>query len=120
MLVMIVTCPLRVTGAVSSWILELPKQTNRFDFQSISNVVIHLRYLSVSDSGSFKNDVMALSSFKNTKESRLFSLAVDFSAQWVPFQSGTSSSMTLTLPRNTVPYNVSATSVDRSGAILHY
>jgi hypothetical protein len=52
--------PFEGTGAVSSWRLEMPKETNRFDFNAISDVIIHLRYTSKYDNGKFRDDVMSL------------------------------------------------------------
>jgi hypothetical protein len=36
--------PFEGAGAISSWHLELPKDTNRFDFSTIADVIVHLRY----------------------------------------------------------------------------
>ena len=36
--------PFEGAGAISTWRIELPKETNRFDLATISDVVIHLRY----------------------------------------------------------------------------
>jgi hypothetical protein len=36
--------PFEGTGVVSDWELRMPKANNRFDFDSISDVIIHLRY----------------------------------------------------------------------------
>lgn len=36
--------PFEGTGAVSVWRLELPRETNRFDLETVSDVVMHVRY----------------------------------------------------------------------------
>jgi len=46
---------------VSSWILELPKETNRFDFDTISDVVLELRY--TAREGAHLRDAAAGSAF---------------------------------------------------------
>ncbi|HKS30571.1 MAG TPA: neuraminidase-like domain-containing protein [Pyrinomonadaceae bacterium] len=42
--------PFEGTGAVSSWTLEMPVETNRFDFSQLSDVIINLRYTAKEDS----------------------------------------------------------------------
>jgi tetratricopeptide (TPR) repeat protein len=36
--------PFEGAGAISSWHMELPKGSNRFDFGSIADVIVHVRY----------------------------------------------------------------------------
>lgn len=36
--------PFEGAGAISTWRIELPHATNRFDFSTISDVILHLRY----------------------------------------------------------------------------
>ncbi|WP_321503373.1 neuraminidase-like domain-containing protein [Breoghania sp.] len=43
--------PFENTGAVSSWKLEIPKSTNHFDFEALSDVIITLRYSAYFDGG---------------------------------------------------------------------
>jgi hypothetical protein len=43
--------PFENTGAVSEWTLEMPVETNRFDFQSLSDVIISVRYTARFDGG---------------------------------------------------------------------
>ena len=52
--------PFEGTGVVSSWRLELPKDTNRFDFNTIQDVVLHLKYNAKADNGKFRDDVRKL------------------------------------------------------------
>jgi WD40 repeat protein/ribosomal protein L7/L12 len=42
--------PFEGTGAVSDWEFEMPPANNRFDFNSISDVIIHLRYTALDGS----------------------------------------------------------------------
>ncbi|MGC9506247.1 MAG: hypothetical protein ACP5D4_21285, partial [Baaleninema sp.] len=102
--------PFEGTGAVSTWLLELPKPTNRFDFDSITDVVIHLRYMCKTDSGSFKQAVMDLDAFKQYRGVRLLSLSSEFSSDWYVFKTQSQvRSLSLTLPNNIVPPNVTPT-----------
>ncbi|HEX2913795.1 MAG TPA: LamG-like jellyroll fold domain-containing protein [Chloroflexia bacterium] len=49
--------PFEGTGAVSSWRLEMPTDTNRFDFNTITDVIVHVKYTALYDSGGFKQAV---------------------------------------------------------------
>ena len=51
--------PFEGTGAVSSWRLSLPRPSNRFDFRSITDVVLQLRYTAI-DGGAKRQDVTRL------------------------------------------------------------
>ena len=51
--------PFEGTGAVSSWVLDLPPATNPgIDLATIDDVVIHVRYTAKYDPGPFKQAVM--------------------------------------------------------------
>ncbi|MEM7029992.1 MAG: neuraminidase-like domain-containing protein [Chloroflexota bacterium] len=50
--------PFEGTGAVSSWRLEMPKDTNRFDFSTIEDVILHVNYSASYDNGSFRQAVI--------------------------------------------------------------
>src|SRR6266516_1901198 len=52
--------PFEGTGVVSTWRLEMPKDTNSFDFNTIQDVVIHLKYSAKADNGKFRDDVRKL------------------------------------------------------------
>lgn len=41
--------PFENTGAVSDWTLSMPLETNRFDFEQLSDVIITLRYTALFD-----------------------------------------------------------------------
>lgn len=49
--------PFEGTGAVSEWHLSMPKETNRFNFDSISDVLITIKYTASQDLGSFATSV---------------------------------------------------------------
>jgi hypothetical protein len=99
--------PFEGTGVVSTWLLELPKATNPIDFDSITDVIINLRYMSKVDNGSFKEAVMKLDAFKTYRGNRLFSLAHEFAAQWFAFRNTNSvQTLELSLPSNLFPPNV--------------
>jgi hypothetical protein len=49
--------PFEGTGAVSIWMLELPKENNGIDFKSITDVIIQLNYTALAGSVEFKKCV---------------------------------------------------------------
>ncbi|MEI9806756.1 MAG: hypothetical protein WDO16_02110 [Bacteroidota bacterium] len=77
--------PFEGTGAVSSWRLSMPKQTNRIRFESISDVIIHIRYTAIDGGSKFRREVTGLSSMKDYFGSRFFAMANMFPRQWFGF-----------------------------------
>ncbi|WP_424101162.1 LamG-like jellyroll fold domain-containing protein [Moorena producens] len=51
--------PFEGTGAISDWILKMPKANNSFDFESITDVIITLRYTAMPEGGSTIFDTVA-------------------------------------------------------------
>lgn len=49
--------PFEGTGAVSSWTLNLPPETNRFDFGNISDVIVKIQYTAKDGGTTFANQV---------------------------------------------------------------
>jgi len=49
--------PFEGAGAISEWTLELP-EFRQFDYNTISDVVMHIRYTALEDAGQFKTDVL--------------------------------------------------------------
>lgn len=49
--------PFEGTGAVSSWRLEMPREDNAFDFDTITDVIFELKYTALAGSAPFKSAV---------------------------------------------------------------
>ncbi|WP_149030914.1 neuraminidase-like domain-containing protein [Moorena producens] len=49
--------PFEGTGAISDWTLKMPKSSNRFDFESITDVIITLRYTALQGGSTISNTV---------------------------------------------------------------
>lgn len=108
--------PFEGAGAISEWELELAKDFPAFDFETISDVVLHIRYTARDASGTLKGPATA--ALKNTlklviegKEplARMFSLRHEFPSEWHRFQNPPAdatgdSKMTLQLTQNRFPY----------------
>ena len=75
--------PFEGRGAVSSWLLEVSPSTNRFDPQSIADVVLHLRYTAAAAPPGY----IAPPSTPDPGGTglRLFSARHDFADQWRRF-----------------------------------
>jgi Tc toxin complex TcA C-terminal TcB-binding domain len=77
-------------GAVSSWKLSLPKNFRPFDYDSISDVILHVDY-SAKEDGAFRDSVetsmaaiqnQVLTYFKDVKLFRSFSLRHEFPTEF--------------------------------------
>ncbi|WP_019502255.1 LamG-like jellyroll fold domain-containing protein [Pseudanabaena sp. PCC 6802] len=78
--------PFEGTGAISTWLLEMPKATNPIDFSTISDVIIHVRYTAKADGGLFKQNVMGLEAFKTYEGVRLINVAQELATDWHVFK----------------------------------
>jgi hypothetical protein len=84
--------PFEGSGAISLWRIELPKDFRQFDYDTISDVVLHIRY--TSREGGVALQKAALNSLKKLLEAevakpqtRLFSLRHEFPSEWHRLQS---------------------------------
>jgi hypothetical protein len=78
--------PFEGAGVISEWQINLPLDNNYFDFASLSDVILHIRYTSRNGGGQLA--IKANDDFqKNLPSSiaRLFSLKHDFSEEWYKF-----------------------------------
>src|SRR5262249_7576518 len=79
--------PFEGAGAISSWTLQLPNAFRQFDYQTITDVILHISYTAEQD-GVLRENVekqnaalegAILSVLKNQPLRRLFSLRQEFS-----------------------------------------
>jgi hypothetical protein len=118
--------PFEGGGAVSNWVISMPKDCNAFDFESITDVVFNLKYTSRDGGQAFANLARAAavippgtsqSSLANSQTSnfpkqpnlvRFFSLKHEFPTEWSAFLSpaaeATSQAMTIALIKDRFPY----------------
>jgi len=83
--------PFEGAGAVSSWRLELPAELPQFDHDSISDVVLHLRY--TAREGGSRLRTAAVAQVKETAANaaatgsvRLLSMRLEFPGEWARFK----------------------------------
>jgi hypothetical protein len=86
--------PFEGTGVISDWHLELPKDFRAFDYDTISDVVLHLRYTAREGGGPLKRSATdaltnAVNDLLNAEGqhglARLFSLRHEFPTEWHKF-----------------------------------
>jgi len=86
--------PFEGAGAVSGWRIQLPATVRQFDYDSISDVVLHVQYTARDGGDGLRGDVegellTVLSSVTSASADvgpmRLFSVARDFRSQWHEF-----------------------------------
>jgi hypothetical protein len=88
--------PFEGAGVISLWHLELPNEFKQFDYDTISDVIMHIRYTAREGGDSFKKETIdnLAKKIKNTEielakdrkaPQRIFSLRHDFSNEWNNF-----------------------------------
>ncbi|WP_437713631.1 neuraminidase-like domain-containing protein [Sorangium sp. So ce448] len=82
--------PFEGAGAESTWRLEIPHDDQAFDMDTLSDVVIHLRYTARDGGVPLRNAARAardewLEGAEDTPLARMFSLRQEFSAGWQGF-----------------------------------
>jgi hypothetical protein len=84
--------PFEWSGAVSEWRLELPSDVRQFDYNTIADVIIHLRYTAREGGDLLRNSAVAslessIASAQAAGSVMLFSLRHEFPTEWAKFKS---------------------------------
>ena len=100
--------PFEGSGAVSTWKLDLPKDYPGFDYGSITDVVLHVRFTARQGVDPTKvksalDDLFQLTVSGGPNFARLFTLQEDFPAEWSAFTTG-AGPFQATVRRNDFPY----------------
>jgi Tc toxin complex TcA C-terminal TcB-binding domain/Neuraminidase-like domain/Salmonella virulence plasmid 28.1kDa A protein len=102
--------PFEGTGAVSSWRLELPPYANLIDFDTISDVVVTVRYTAFDGGTLFRGDVISLLRTMPSSFARPVLAATEFPTAWYSFTTpppdATEQEMTFVLGARTFPANL--------------
>lgn len=96
-------------GAESTWRLELPNDFKQFDYNTISDVILHLRYTSRNGGSELKsNAITSVQTFvADTSKlglARSFSLTHDFPTEWHQFVTSTTNGLKIVIKREHFPY----------------
>jgi hypothetical protein len=100
--------PFEGAGAESTWKLDLPKDYRSFDYDTISDVILHVRYTARQGVDPTKVKSALASLFQNASQPELalvFSLRHDFPTEWSAFvnDKGTNP-FTATIRKDYFPY----------------
>ena len=104
--------PFEGQGVIDSrWTLELPKDFRQFDYDTISDVILHLRY-TARQGGSLKKDAVArvrelIDDASTSGLVHLFSLRQEFPSEWQKFLTSTENEdFVATIKKEYFPYLV--------------
>jgi Tc toxin complex TcA C-terminal TcB-binding domain len=102
--------PFEGAGAISTWNLSLPAQLPEFDYTTISDVILHIRYTARQAGDPLRSQateelVRMLDTAGQSGQALLFCLRYDFPTQWAAFANGTSD-FAVTLETQYFPYAV--------------
>lgn len=100
--------PFEGAGAVSQWRLSMPRESNYFDFDTISDVVLHVRYTARAGRKALADAAKEnLKAELPTRGAVLFDLQRDFGSEWHAFFSPTANSdqmLAFTLAQEHLPF----------------
>ena len=102
--------PFEGAGAVSTWNLSLPVELRSFDYMTISDVILHVRYTARDAGDPLRSQATKelkgmLGSAGTSGQALLFCLRYDFPTEWSAFVNG-SGNFTVTLDKQFFPYSV--------------
>jgi hypothetical protein len=115
--------PFEGAGAVSSWHLELPKESNAFDLATISDVILHLRYTAARSSNQAHLQAARTSLDMKLPPAgvRLLDLKSEFASEWYRFLSpgaGADQVLAFSIGREHLPFYARTRTVTLSGVDL--
>jgi hypothetical protein len=84
--------PFEGSGVVSEWQLELPADVRQFDYDTIADVIIHLRYTAREGGGLLRNGAVVnlktrIEEAQASGSVRLFSVRHEFPTEWAKLKS---------------------------------
>ncbi|WP_165423928.1 hypothetical protein [Ktedonosporobacter rubrisoli] len=95
--------PSEGTGAISSWRLSLPRTTKRFDFASLSDVIIQLNYTALDGGQTFTESVQRLSALQSSTGAYYLNFRQVFSGAWFTFLSDHTDAQSRQLEQRQMP-----------------
>jgi hypothetical protein len=96
--------PFEGAGAESTWKLELPRNYRAFDYATIADAILHIRYTARPGvEPGMVNEALARLFSEQSDLALLFSLSHDFPTEWSAFVNG-SGDFTATIRQDYFPY----------------
>ena len=82
--------PFELSGAISEWQLELPATVRQFDYDTIADVILHIRYTAREGGGLLRSGAVAnleakIAEAEAAGSLRLFSVRHEFPSEWASF-----------------------------------
>jgi hypothetical protein len=115
--------PFEGAGAESTWKLDLPKDYRAFDYNTISDVILHIRYNARQGVEPFKVKAALDDLFQQASQSNLallFSLRHDFPSEWHKFTApGSTVNLQTTIRRDYFPYLTHGKDITITGLELY-
>jgi hypothetical protein len=115
--------PFEGAGAVSTWKLDLPAEYPVFDYSTVRDVIVHIRYTARQGVDVIKVNAALKTAFGPEGESNLalfFSLRHDFPTEWSAFINGAAdTSFTAVIRRDYFPYFVHGKEITITGFELY-
>lgn len=113
--------PFENAGAVSTWKLDLPKDYPAFDYMTISDLILHIRYTARQGVDPTKvkpalDDLFQQANGENL--ALLFNLKYDFATEWAAFTGG-AGNFSATIRRDHFPYFTQGKQVTITGFDLY-
>jgi hypothetical protein len=107
--------PFEGAGAISTWRLELPSEFRPFDYSTISDVILHIRYTARDGGKALAQKAteslrMALEDAKTSGQGLLFSLRQDFPTEYAAFTSS-KTKFSVKLRKDYFPYMVQSETI---------
>jgi hypothetical protein len=107
--------PFELSGAISDWQLELPADVRQFDYDTITDVILHIRYTAREGGALLRRDAVAnledrIGKAQAVGSVRLLSVRHEFPTAWAKFKSARISpaapaaELTLTLLKEHYPF----------------
>ena len=111
--------PFEGAGAESTWKLELPADFRQFDYRTISDGVLHIRYTAREGgaplhTGAVNSLNTMVAEIGTSGLGLLFSLRHDFSSEWAAFVTG-AGSFTTTIRKDHFPYLTKSKAITITG-----
>lgn len=111
--------PFEGAGVISDWKISIPKETNMFNFNSLSDVIIHINY-TARDGGSALRQPALEAMRENLPQNAavLLSLKHDFPAAWNEMLLNATHEMTFELKAEHLPYFANVNEVDKLWKVI--
>lgn len=112
--------PFEGMGAISKWSLKLPETVRQFNYNTITDVILHIRYMAKEGGDTLKtaaieeltNLLEELDENNNGRMEHLFSLRHDFPQVWHQFKKSKDGNLKLNIQKDHFPYLVQAGSLE--------